>query len=233
MDFTSNRSMLELAAKSLAHLCDRVVFLGGATAELLITDPASMDIRSTYDVDVIIKVTPRSNYHKLEEELRELGFRNDTSDNAVICRWLLDNLIIDIMPVDPEILGFSNRWYTDAIDHAERYRLTEDITINLITAPYFIATKLEAFKGRGDNDYYGSRDLEDIIAIVNGRIELIQEVLSSSEELREYLSTEISLLLNIRLFTEVIPGHLPQDEASQQRKKIVLDRFEQLASCNS
>lgn len=225
--------MLELAARSLAHLRDKVVFLGGATAELLITDTASMDIRSTYDVDVIIKVTPRSNYQKLEEELRELGFRNDTSEDAVICRWLLGDLIIDIMPVDPEILGFSNKWYNDAIDYAEKYPLTDDISINLITAPYFIATKLEAFKGRGDNDYYGSRDLEDIIAIVNGRVELIQEVMSSSEKLRKYISAELSILLEDRLFIEVIPGHLPQDEANQQRKGIVLDRFKQLVACGN
>ncbi len=231
MNLTNNRSMLELAARSLDHLCDKVVFLGGATAELLITDTASMDIRSTYDVDVIIKVTPLSNYHKLEEELRELGFKNDTSEDAVICRWLRGDLIIDIMPTDPEILGFANKWYNAAIDHAERYKLTGDITINLISAPYFIATKLEAFKGRGDNDYYGSRDLEDIIAIINGRIELIQEVMSSSDELKKYIATELSLLLHDRLFTEVIPGHLPQDEANQQRKEIVLGRFRQLSSC--
>ena len=169
MQFSNNLQMIEFAAKSLAHLCDKVVFLGGTTTELLITDSASMDIRSTYDVDVITKITPRSNFQRFEEELRHLGFKNDISEDAVICRWTLDNLILDVMPADSEILGFSNRWYNDAIDNAEKYQLTQELTINLITPQYFIATKLEAFEGRGNNDYFGSRDLEDIIAVINGR----------------------------------------------------------------
>ena len=220
--------MIEFAAKSLDHLCDKVVFLGGTTTELLITDSASMDIRSTYDVDVITKVTPRSNFRKFEEELRHLGFKNDISEDAVICRWTLNNLILDVMPADSEILGFSNRWYSDAIDNAEKYQLTQELTINLITPPYFITTKLEAFEGRGNNDYFSSRDLEDIIAVINGRQELVDEIKLSSNDVKEYISSELSKLLSIRSFTEALPGHLPQDEANQARRNIVLERIKAL-----
>ncbi len=73
---------------------------------------------------------------------------------------------------------------------------------------YYIIIKFEAVKGRGDNDYYGSRDLEDIIAIVNGRVELMQELMLFSEKLRKYIYGELSILLEDRLFIEVILGHL-------------------------
>lgn len=228
MSFSNNIQMIEYAAESLAHLCDKVVFLGGTTTELLITDPASMDIRSTYDVDVITKITPRSNFQKFEDELRQLGFKNDTSEDAVICRWEIDNLVLDVMPADSSILGFSNRWYNDAIDHSEKYQLTQDVVINLITPPYFIATKLEAFQSRGKNDYFGSKDLEDIIAVINGRKELVEEVMQSADDVKDYISETLADLLRTRSFVEALPGHLPQDEANQLRKNIVLERINAL-----
>jgi hypothetical protein len=68
------------------------------------------------------------------------------------------------MPTDERILGFSNRWSTPAIAtsqwvHVDRVRL------RLVTAPYFLATKLEAFLGRGRGDFAGSHDLEILAAL--------------------------------------------------------------------
>ena len=67
------------------------------------------------------------------------------------------------MPTDEKILGFSNRWYKAAIHSAITYQLTEDLTIRSVTAPYFLATKMEAFLGRGHGDFLGSHDFEDMM----------------------------------------------------------------------
>ena len=37
----------------------------------------------------------------------------------------------------------------NALDTAQLHKLTDAISIRLITPPYFIATKLEAYNGRG------------------------------------------------------------------------------------
>lgn len=71
----------------------------------------------------------------------------------VICRWRYDDIILDVMPTDEKILGFSNRWYPAAIQSASEYVLSDVITIRLIAAPYFLATKLEVFRQRGQNDF--------------------------------------------------------------------------------
>src|SRR5205807_703331 len=113
---------------------------------------------------------------------RELGFRESHADDAPICRWLSGDLILDLMPTDASILGFSNRWYGPALENAQRIRIGE-YEIRVITAPYFLATKLEAFHGRGKNDFR-SHDLEDVVAVIDGRSELVGEVRLAAADLQ-------------------------------------------------
>ena len=59
---------------------------------------------------------------------------------------------LDVMPTDRSVLGFSNRWYTPALRSAVTV-LVDDLELRAVTAPYFIGTKLEAFRGRGEGDF--------------------------------------------------------------------------------
>lgn len=105
-----NLEILELAVHQLGELVDEMVFVGGCATGLLISDPAAAPIRATDDVDVIAQVFSRSEYYRLSEKLRQRGFREDDSDDAPLCRWRGDAVILDVMPVDPEILGFGSDW---------------------------------------------------------------------------------------------------------------------------
>ncbi len=60
-------------------------------------------------------------------------------------------------------------------------------------APYFLATKLEAFDCRGKNDYLMSRDMEDIVTVLDGRSEIIFEVQLAGEELKDHLVVRCSM----------------------------------------
>lgn len=162
--------LLELAAGSLADLVPEVVFLGGATVALWITDPAAPPVRPTKDVDVVAEVTTRRGFHEFEERLRAQGFAED-QDDGVMCRWrhAETGLILDAMPADAGLLGFDNRWQAAAIPYSVDRGLPSGAVIRAASAPYLVATKLEAFKGRGRGDLLGSRDFGDLIAIVDGR----------------------------------------------------------------
>ena len=133
------------------------------------------------------------------------------------------------MPTDPTILGSSNRWYRPALQSAQTVSIGTR-SIRLITAPYFIATKLVAFHGRGKNDYRLSHDLEDIVTIVDGRPEIVKEVTLSEAELRDYLAAEFGSLLSSRDFLEALPGHLLPDAASQQRAVLICERMRDMVS---
>lgn len=224
-----NLAILELATHVLGDLCDSLVFVGGCAAGLLVTAAQAQAIRATQDVDVVVQVATMREYHAMEKELKDRGFRNDTSPDAPICRWLHGNLKLDLMPSEGAILGFNNRWYPLAIETAERVELPSGRAIRLIFPPVFIATKLQAFRNRGNGDYLASHDLEDILSVVDGRVELLAEARGSSEELRIYLATEMRTLLATADFLDALPGHLPGDNASQQRAPELLRRLRQLS----
>ncbi len=224
-----NLEILELAVERLGPLADQMVFLGGCATGLLITDSAAPPIRVTRDVDTIVQVASLAEYHRLSERLREIGFKEDTSDGAPLCRWIADLVILDVMPTESSILGFGNRWYTPAIHHAEVVWLPSGKSIRMVSAPYFLITKLEAFDGRGKGDYLMSHDIEDIVAVLDGRPELIAEVGTAKTELINTLAMRFKDLLMNRRFVDSVSGHMPSDSASQERVGLVLDRIKTIS----
>ena len=227
----SNVEMVRRVAVRLGLLRERVVFVGGATVGLLITDTALTAPRSTKDVDVFVEVGSTLDYTLgLADDLRSLGFREDSSTGAPLCRWLIEDLFLDVMPTHPTVLGFSNRWYETALKTAVDHPLSADLAVRLITAPCFLATKLEAFAGRGGGDFQASHDLEDLIAVVDGRPTLADEVGAVAPELRTYLARRIGELLAEPAFLEAIRGHLAPDAASQARARLVRRRLQALSA---
>lgn len=224
-----NLELLTLAVEQLEDLTDVMVFLGGCATGLLITDPAAPPIRMTRDVDAIVQVLSLGDYHQLEQQLRIRGFREDNRTDAPICRWISGELVLDIMPTDPKILGFGNRWYAAASEHANAIQLSSGKYIRIVSAPYFLVTKLEAFDGRGYGDYLMSHDIEDIIAVLDGRPTIVAEVKSASLVLANELATRFSHLLQDRQFIEAISGHMPTDIVSQERVPLILTTIKQLA----
>jgi predicted nucleotidyltransferase len=225
-----NVVLLEIVARRLGDaLREQVVFVGGAVAGLLITDPAQPAIRPTEDVDLLVQVLALADYHKTEQALADQGFVRDMRPEAPICRWKVDAVTVDVMPTLEQILGFSNRWYPHAVQTAEAVTLPSGTVIRVISAPVFAATKLEAFAGRSNNDYLFSHDLGDLIALVDGRDVLIEECRRSDPELQQYLRERISRLLATPAFLQALPGHLPGDAASQARSPDIEDKLRRIA----
>lgn len=213
-----NVALLEVVAERLGDtLREQVVFVGGAVAGLLITDPAMPEIRSTEDVDLVCRALVLADYHRVEKMLRARGFVQDLRLEAPICRWRTGPVAVDVMPTLETILGFSNRWYPLALASGQFAALPSGRTIRLIAAPVFLATKLEAFAGRGQGDFLFSHDLGDLLAVVDGRESLFEECRTSPPELRDYLGERFGALLATPSFVEALAGHLPGDAASQER----------------
>lgn len=130
-----NRMILEAVAFRIHPLLDEVVFVGGQVVELLLTDPAAARTRPITDVDVVVTAGTRSEYHRIGERLRALGFESDTAEGAPICRWRsTGGHVLDLMPVDKTIPGFSNEWYPAAVKQTESHELADGLTI-LIPRP--------------------------------------------------------------------------------------------------
>ena len=224
-----NRALFESVVRLLAPVLDELVFVGGCTSGLFITDPAAAGIRPTTDVDAIVDVVSYAKYTALAERLRALGLAEDTTPGAPLCRWRRGDLLVDVMPVDEQILGFSNRWYRAAIETAERFDVAGH-DAQVVAPALFIATKLEAFHGRGSDDVVTSHDLEDVVAVIDGRPEIVSEVACARSDVREYIGKEIRLLLDSPDFTESLGGFLLPDAGNQARLGLLIERLRHLAT---
>jgi hypothetical protein len=128
------------------------------------------------------------------------------------------------MPIDARVLGFSNRWYPAAIETAQVWQIAGH-DVRVVTAALFIATKLEAFRGRGRGDVFASHDLEDIVAVVDGRPGIVAEVGGADSEVRLYIASAVRSLLADPDFVDALPAFLLPDVASQARRAIVEERL--------
>ncbi|MFZ6681751.1 hypothetical protein [Undibacterium sp. Tian12W] len=220
-----NIASVELVAQALGELCEELVLVGGCATGLLITDTARPAVRATQDVDLVAEVASLPSYYHLEEKLRQRGFKEQSD---VICRWSKDALIIDVMSAQDIGHNFTNRWYPQVVQHAQKVKLSSGKEIKLVTAPLFIATKLESFYSRGNGDY-AHHDIEDIVNIVDGRPELSHEMQTTDSAARDFIREEIDDLLADISFTEHLQWHLHPDAANQARLPILIERLRKLA----
>lgn len=221
--------MLALVARGLLDLKDRVVFVGGATVDMYITSSAGDPLRTTDDVDCVIGITSRVAFGQLEEKLRSFGFTHPIDDpKAPICRWRFSGILVDVMPIDAGVLGFSNRWYPEGVEHAEKRNLPDGQEVAIFTLPYFLASKIEAFLGRGKGDFYGSRDIEDIVAVIDGAEDARKKILSAPETVQAYIRKEVGVLLRNELFVQSVTGHLGS-KAGAGRIRRVLEVLREMA----
>jgi predicted nucleotidyltransferase len=218
--------MLTLVSHALgAELLQEVAFLGGCTTGLLITDEASREaVRYTEDVDLITHVIGYPEWLVFQSLLSERGFVVSPQDDT-LCRMRLGELKVDFMPDDASILGFSNRWYADAFNEAQDFTLADGTTIRLVSACHFIATKLEAYLGRGNNDPLSSHDIEDMINVIDGREKLLNEVAVADVALRTYLSQQLALLMQHPSFDYVVQSACRNSIDREEMLKLRLQKI--------
>lgn len=194
---------LEQVATSLGADRTLVVFVGGTVAALY---DGALDVRPTDDVDCAVQAT-LPEYYALVERLKSRGFKECLDEGAPTCRLVSDTKVpVDVMPIDATVLGFSNRWYAEAFREARTYRLTEDLSIRAITPIYFVATKLEAFRSRGQGDFRTSHDLEDALSLLGQDPTLLDQIERESTPVCGYLREELRRLCASEDFLDAIGG---------------------------
>jgi len=211
MSHHTNITRIKVVYQSLGELRNKVVFVGGATISLY-SERQTFETRPTDDVDVIIELLNYSGRAELEEKLRQIGFTHDV-ESGVVCRYKIQGIIVDIMPTADESIGFKNKWYPDGFRNAVDYKIDEEISVKILSAPFFIATKLEAFKSRGKRDGRTSDDFEDIVFVLENRRSIWQEMKDISGDLKKYLLTEFTLLKDHPYIEEWIDCHVERSSS--------------------
>lgn len=217
-----NIQAVQLVAVGLKDLRDQVVFVGGAVISLYANDPGADVPRPTSDIDLVIVVSTYAEYERLEVRLHDLGFHHSPEDK-IMCRYRYHGVMVDIMPTDVPAIGPTNKWYVPGMEHAMDHALPDGTPIKLLTAPYFLATKLEAFKGRG-RDMRTSKDFEDIVFLLDGRLGLEEELTGAPTEVRDYLRKEFHALLKANGIDEAIAAHL-DPRISDERSLLLIEKL--------
>lgn len=209
MSHKVNLLRLKAVSQALKPLDKDVVFVGGATVSLY-ADRKAEEVRPTDDVDVLIEVFAYKDYAAIEEKCRNFGFINDV-ESKIIGRYRIQGIIVDIMTTTNDALGFTNIWYKDGFKNAIDFEVDGDCLIKIFTAPYFIASKLEAFKSpqrNNNNNGIYSSDFEDIVFVLENRLNVWNEFSLADIEVKKYLKTEFKKLLSNEFFEEWIETHL-------------------------
>ena len=228
---STNIEMLQTVAIGLKHLKDEVVFVGGSVAELYVMDPAASDIRPTLDVDCVIELGSRIAFNELENNMRAIGFENDKSPRAPICRWVYKDIKVDLMPTDEAVLGFTNIWYPDGINHKIIKTLPNGVNIFVFDSVYYLASKFEAHKSRGGSDLRQSHDFEDIIYIMDNCSTVLDDINNSHKKVQDYLKNEYSVLLKNPNITEGVESALPYG-TGEEGTEIIIDLMESIIEIN-
>jgi predicted nucleotidyltransferase len=226
---TPNIGALRSVADRLEELRIPYAFVGGSVVNLLLDYPDLSPARPTDDLDVILEIATPRKYAEIEEKIRNVGFAHDVRQGAPICRWVLGNITVDIMPTKGEFIGLNTAWFKEALNTAMEIEIAHS-RLKVISPIAFLATKYAAFVDRGVSNFYSSPDLEDLVTVIDGRERIVSELHQASEGLRRYLVDAVETLLQNPDFGEALPGHLPSDAASQQRLPLLRRKLAEIAA---
>jgi len=200
-----NIEVIKTIAIALGELNEQLAFVGGAVISLYADDPASEEPRPTKDIDIVLEILSYTELVKIQDNLNRKGFNPD-QDSKVICRFKYDEILVDVMSTQEIEWAPANLWFKDGFKHIQKYELEKGIIINILPLAYFLASKFEAFKDRG-KDPRTSHDFEDIIYLLDNRINLVDDIIKSPEKVRTYLQNEFKLLIQPNM-EETILCHL-------------------------
>ncbi len=192
-------------AKALREIKETMVFVGGAVISLYTDDPAANEIRPTKDIDLTVHIVNLSHWEKVQEELAQIGFHPDPFGNS-ICSYLYKDIAIDIMTMDDGPLGPTNRWFRVGFQNLWSMQ-ANDQSVHVLSAPCFLATKFEAFNSRG-KDYRSSHDIEDIIYILDNRLNIVQEIDTVDSTIKKFLQEQLRVMSNKGILTEVLLANI-------------------------
>lgn len=218
-----NMGVIKKVAIALGDLNNKVAYVGGATVSIYADDPAAEDVRPTKDIDIMLQIVSFSELVTLQEMLAQKGIFPDP-EAKINCRFKYDDVVIDVMSTKEIGWAPSDPWFEPGFNNLIDYWVDDQTRIKIFTAPYFLATKFSAFKDRG-TDPRTSKDFEDIIYVLDNRLDVVTEIDVSPEDVRFFLKTELNTLLKENM-TEGISCHLSpfsqEDRLQMLREKIRL-----------
>jgi predicted nucleotidyltransferase len=211
-------------ARALAQLPEeRFVFAGASVLPLLLDDPAAPAPRSTIDVDATVDVVTYGQWERLQSRLRDCGIvvRADPKvGKPRMCLFYLNDIEVDVMPIRLSTVLRPSRMLELGYQFAEPHQIDTDLEILALSGTGFLAAKLEAYQDRGQRDPHLSKDLEDIVALLDRRLNIADEFAAAPEEMRQFVATVVRRIVSDGGVLDLISDLLR--DTSRERRLIEL-----------
>jgi predicted nucleotidyltransferase len=219
-----NLEKLKEIVIALGELNEGMVFVGGAVVAIYANDVVEEDVRITKDIDAFGKITTHAELKNIREQLAKNNFF-PSPEEKVICRFKHGEIVLDVMSTQQIEWAPANKWFEPGFEHLETV-IVDYVPVKILSVPYFLATKFEAYYGRG-KDSRTSEDFEDIVYILNNRATLVEDIENAPEDVKEYLISEFNKILVSNELREAVLVHLPY-ESQSARYKILIKKLETL-----
>jgi hypothetical protein len=202
---TINISVVEELALALKDLKDQIIFVGGAVVSLYADDPVADEIRPTSDIDMTINLVNFSSWTLFQMNLAELGIHPDPFGHS-ICSYKYKDILVDIIPATDSRVAESNRWYKYGFENLWTVK-AKNTRIKILPSPCYLASKFEAFNNRG-KDYRTSHDFEDIIYVLDNRMNILDDITLAHKDVREFLKQELSGIISDPFLDDILMAHI-------------------------
>jgi hypothetical protein len=160
----------------------------------------------------------------LQGRLGEKGIHPDP-ESKIICRFKYDDVLIDVMSIAAVGWAPSNSWFAPGFKNLEAHTIDDEVTIRILPVSYFLATKFEAYHGRG-TDPRTSRDFEDIIYVLDNRLGIVNDIKTAPDEVQSFLKVELLELFHVNS-EEELSCHL-SPFSQEERLKLLRDKIKQI-----
>ncbi len=214
-----NRTIIRRIALALGAVNEQVVFVGGATVSFYINDPAADDLRPTKDVDISLAIATLGELEAIREELVQRGFIQSAEDD-VICRFRYEDIKVDVMNIKAIGWAPSNPWFAPGFERRETIAVEEQ-QVQILPLPYFLASKFTAYNDRGAKDPRTSHDFEDIVYVLDNRIDIVEQLWKAPMDVKPYLIEQFQLILGDRVMQEAIYSNLFYEIREERFERIM------------
>lgn len=215
-----NLEMLHEVAAGFGDQLSRVVFVGSAILDLYADDPAAPENRPAKDIDCVIRAEALLDVLNWEKFLVQRGFVREFPEERIPVRWLYKGISVHLIPGTPDLAGFSNRWYEEAVFHAQTRQISPELRIRLFSPAYYLATKMEAFRNRGRRSFRLSSDFADMVYLLAWRKDILTDIDQAFYGVRDYIRSQIRAFLAETGIREGLYQMMPFEDGEEEVARV-------------
>ena len=215
---------IKLIANALGNINDQVIYVGGAVVGLYADTKGAPEVRPTKDIDIVVEIASVLELEKLRQELADRGI-HFAKDEKTICRFIYKNVLLDVMATQEIGWAPANPWFKSGFDHPEVHYLGKT-EIKIMPLAFYLASKFVAFNVRG-TDPRTSKDLEDIIYILDNRSSVVEDIIGSEKKVKAFLIKELAEIFRDPLLQEAVLAHL-ESNTQTERYSIINQKIEKI-----